>query len=485
MKALLDILKDLKVLNWTGPRDLTIADLQFDSRKVGANSCFIAVRGTRVDGHTFLEQTLAQGAVALVVEDPVDAPAGVAVIQVEDTAQALGEMAANWYGNPSEQLQVVGITGTNGKTSTATLLYRLLMEMGYKTGLLSTVENRIGIAVIPATHTTPDPIQLQGLLAEMVEAGCDYAFMEASSHAIDQKRIAGMRFAGAVFTNLSHDHLDYHGSFKEYIFAKKRLFDNLEKEAFALVNVDDKRGEVMLQNTAARTYKYGLRKAANFRAKVLENNLNGLLLELDGQEVHTPLVGKFNAYNLLAAYATSQLLELDRMECLTVLSSLDAPPGRFERISGKQDGPVGIVDYAHTPDALEKVLETIRDVRAGGGAILTVVGCGGDRDKTKRPEMARIACDLSNRVILTSDNPRSEDPLDILMDMQAGVRADQQSKVLQIQDRLQAIRTAVALAAEQDVILIAGKGHENYQEIKGIRHPFDDRKELQEALNEK
>lgn len=473
------------VLDWSGPKALSIASLQFDSRKAGSKDCFIAVRGTRVDGHRFIDQALAQGVVALVVEEETKAPEGVAVIHVTDTAHALGLMAANWHGNPTDHLKVVGITGTNGKTSTATLLYQLLMEMGYKSGLLSTVENRIGQAVIPATHTTPDPLQLQSLLAEMVEAGCDFAFMEASSHAIHQKRIAGIRFAGAVFTNLSHDHLDYHGSFKAYIFAKKQLFDNLETSAFALVNADDRRADVMLQNTRAKSYKYGLRRQANYRAKVLENNLNGLLLEMDGHEMHSPLVGKFNASNLLAVYATTQLLDLDSMESLTALSNLKAPAGRFERISAGPEGPSGIVDYAHTPDALEKVLETIRDIRAGGGEVLTVVGCGGDRDKAKRPEMASIACRLSDRVVLTSDNPRTETPGEIIRDMQKGVRPDQKAKVLTVENRKEAIRTAVALAGKEDVILVAGKGHENYQEINGERFHFDDREELQNALKEK
>jgi UDP-N-acetylmuramoyl-L-alanyl-D-glutamate--2,6-diaminopimelate ligase len=473
------------MLKQHGPSAIALTGLAFDSRNVTKGNCFFAIRGTQVDGHGFIEQALEGGASALVVEEEVEAPENVAVIVVPNSAEALGLMAANWYGRPSDKTRVVGVTGTNGKTSTTTLLYRMVMEMGFKAGLISTVENRIGEQVKPATHTTPDQVQLQSLLAEMTGAGCDYVFMEVSSHALDQDRVSGIRFTGAVFTNLSHDHLDYHGSFKEYIFAKKKLFDNLEKRAFALVNADDRRADVMLQNTRARQYKYSLRKAANYRAKVLENTLNGLLLDLQGQELHARLIGRFNAYNLLAAFATADLLEFDPMEAMAALSVLEAPAGRFETVVGKPGSCKGIVDYAHTPDALEKVLETIRDTRAGGGKILTVVGCGGDRDKAKRPEMAKIAARMSDRVIFTSDNPRTEDPAKILEDMRAGLTADLVPKILVIEDRRQAIRTGVALATEQDVVLVAGKGHENYQEINGQRFPFDDREELQKALNEK
>ena len=485
MKALLDILSDVPHQVVKGSSDVLVNSLQFDSRKVKPGDCFVAVRGTKTDGHDYIAKAIEAGVRVIVAEEDRDVPPQVTLVIVQDSADALGKMAANWYGRPSEQLKLIGITGTNGKTSTATLVHGLIMELGYKTGLISTVENRIGNRVFASTHTTPDQLQLQALLADMLEAGCDYAVMEVSSHALDQRRVAGLRFEIGVFTNLSHDHLDYHGSFKEYIFAKKKLFDGLDKDAFALVNTDDRRGEVMLQNTKGKPFTYGLRKAARFKAKVLENNLNGLILEMDGQEFHAPLVGRFNAYNLLAAYGVSQLLGFERMEVLAVLSKLRPPAGRFETISTGPDACLGIVDYAHTPDALEKVLETIRDTHSGKGEVLTVVGCGGDRDVKKRPEMGRIAAALSDRVILTSDNPRSEEPAAILLDMKAGIPAGHTKKVLMVEDRREAIRTAVALARDTDIVLVAGKGHETYQEIKGTRYPFDDRDELRKALEEK
>ncbi|MGB1121724.1 MAG: UDP-N-acetylmuramoyl-L-alanyl-D-glutamate--2,6-diaminopimelate ligase, partial [Saprospiraceae bacterium] len=399
-----------------------------------------------------------------------------------NSAKALGKMAGNFYDNPSTQLKLVGITGTNGKTTCATILYKLFMKMGYKTGLLSTVENKIGNQIIPATHTTPNPVALNELLAKMVENGCDYAFMEVSSHSIHQERIAGLDFDGAVFTNITHDHLDYHGTFKNYINAKKKFFDDLDKKAFALTNIDDRRGTVMLQNTRAKKYSYAVKKMADFKAKIIENTLIGLQLELNGREFHSRLIGEFNAYNLLAVYGTATLLGHDDMEVLTVLSSLQTAEGRFDYIVSKTNNIIGIVDYAHTPDALEKVLQTIDGVKSGDSQVITVVGCGGDRDRTKRPIMAKVACDYSHQVILTSDNPRTENPFDILAAMEKGIPPYATQKVLTIENRRQAIKTACTLAKQNDIILVAGKGHEKYQDINGVKHHFDDKEELTKNL---
>ncbi|MEK7257433.1 MAG: UDP-N-acetylmuramoyl-L-alanyl-D-glutamate--2,6-diaminopimelate ligase [Bacteroidota bacterium] len=466
-----------------GSTEPTITTLTLDSRQVQKGTLFAAIRGTATNGHTYIEKAIEAGAAAILCEElPGEIKAGITYVQVPDSAEAFGQAASNFHDRPSEKLKLIGVTGTNGKTTTATLLSDLFTALGYKVGLISTIENRIFNKSIPSTHTTPDAESINLLISQMVEAGCDYAFMEVSSHAVDQRRIAGLRFVGGVFTNITHDHLDYHKTFKAYIEAKKKFFDKLSKTAFALVNTDDKRGEVMLQNTKAKPYTFALRRAADFKARILENSLTGLQLDLDGQEFHARLIGEFNAYNLLAVYAVAVLLEQEKREVLQALSSLRAAEGRFDQVVNQERNLIGIVDYAHTPDALEKVLSTIHSLRKGGGRILTVCGCGGDRDKTKRPLMAKAACDYSDQVILTSDNPRSEDPAAILADMEQGIPPYATQKVLVIADRRQAIRTACRLAQSGDVILVAGKGHEKYQEIKGMKYPFDDKKELEGGL---
>lgn len=480
------LLEPVKVLAANGPLDRNIESLQFDSRKIKGGDAFVAIRGTQADGHNYIASAVEQGATAIVAEElPRQLPAQVAAVQVADSAKALGQMASLYHGQPSKQLKLVGVTGTNGKTTTVTLLQELLLKLGYKAGLLSTVRNKIGETTLPATHTTPDALAVHALLREMVDAGCDYAFMEVSSHAAHQQRIAGLDFDGAVFTNITHDHLDYHKTFKAYIEAKKMFFDMLPDTAFALVNIDDRRGEVMLQNTLAKRYTYSLKSMANFRVKLLDNTVTGLHLLVDGQEVFSRLIGDFNAYNLLAVYSVAVLLEQDRMEALTALSELGAVDGRFETIATPGKGYIGIVDYAHTPDALEKVLQTIDQLRQRDSRVITVVGCGGDRDRTKRPVMAKTACALSDQVVLTSDNPRTEDPETILEEMWKGVPKDATRKVLTIVNRREAIRTAAALAQGTDIVLIAGKGHEKYQEINGERLPFDDKAELEGALKDK
>lgn len=484
MKKLKHILANIKTTQIIGNQKIKIAKIEFDSRKVEENTVFVAVKGTQVDGHQFIEKAIDLGAKVVVCQDlPSTFSESVTYIQVDNSAKALGEMASNFYGNPSTQLKLVGITGTNGKTTCATILYKLFMEMGFKTGLLSTVENKIGKQVIPATHTTPNPIALNALLAKMVESGCDYAFMEVSSHSIHQERIAGLDFDGAVFTNITHDHLDYHGTFKNYINAKKKFFDDLDKKAFALTNIDDRRGDVMLQNTRAKKYSYAVKKMADFKAKIIENTLIGLQLELNGREFHSRLIGEFNAYNLLAVYGTATLLGHDELEVLTVLSGLQSAEGRFDYIVSSSNNIVGIIDYAHTPDALEKVLTTIDGLKSGDSNVITVVGCGGDRDRTKRPIMAKVACDYSNQVILTSDNPRTENPYDILAEMEKGVPPYATKKVLVIENRRQAIKTACTLAKQNDIILVAGKGHEKYQDINGVKYHFDDKEELKMFLD--
>lgn len=478
-----DIIKHLKLKAVSGDLDKPISRVDFDSRKVQADSLFVAVRGTQTDGHQYIDKAIALGATAIIGEHrPAEFPSQITFIEVENSQLALAKVATAFYDDPSGKLKLVGITGTNGKTTMVNLLYRLFTDLGYRVGLLSTVGNRIGEQQLAATHTTPDAVSINALLADMVDAGCDYAFMEVSSHAVHQERIAGLQFAGGVFTNISHDHLDYHGTFRAYIDAKKKFFDDLPREAFALVNVDDKRGMVMVQNTRAKVHRFSLRGLAEFRARILENSITGLQLELDGQEFYGRLVGTFNAYNLLAVYATAVLLDQDRMEVLTLLSNLTAAEGRMEYIRQANTGITAIVDYAHTPDALEKVLETLNDLRESGHRIITVVGCGGDRDRAKRPKMARIACDLSDEVILTSDNPRSEDPAEILKEMETGVPAQAKHKVLSMVDRRTAIKTAVKLAKPGDLVLVAGKGHEKYQEIKGVKHPFDDKEILKEEF---
>ena len=478
-----DLAHAIEIKAAKGPLDIDIKQLDFDSRKVTKGSAFFAIRGTYFNGHDHIESAIDNGAIAIIVEKlPATLHETVTYLQVDSSSHTLGVVANRFYGAPSSQLKLIGITGTNGKTTTATLLYQLMMGLGYKTGLLSTVHNKIGEAIIPSTHTTPDAITINKLLREMVDAGCDYAFMEVSSHAADQNRIAGLHFTGGVFSNLSHDHLDYHKTFKAYIEAKKKFFDNLPKTAFALVNLDDKRGKVMIQNTSAKKYTYSLRMMADFKARIIENALTGLHMEINGKEVFSQMIGDFNAYNILAVYGTAILLGQDEMESLTAISQLRSVEGRFDYIMDPHKQRIGIVDYAHTPDALEKVLSTIRQLRTGNSSIITVVGCGGDRDKTKRPIMAKVACDYSDQVIFTSDNPRSESPEVIIQEMKTGIPPYSAGKTVSITNRKEAIRTACLLAKEEDIILIAGKGHEKYQEIDGIKHPFDDKAILKEAL---
>ncbi len=474
LKLLSDILYKTRLEEIIGSTNLAISSVTFDSRKVKKDSLFIATRGTASDGHHYIEVAIENGAVAVVCEDlPETLKENVTYVKVLDSSASLGYVACNFYDNPSEKLKLVGITGTNGKTTTVTLLFNLFRGLGYNVGLLSTVENKINTTVIPSTHTTPDALALNELLAKMVEAGCQYAFMEVSSHAIVQHRITGLKFTGAAFSNITHDHLDYHKTFEEYIRAKKMFFDHLQDDAFALTNKDDRNGSVMLQNTKAKKYSYGLKSVADFKCRVVENHLNGLLLSIDNQDVWVKLIGSFNAYNVLVVYSIALLLKQDKVQVLTTLSNLNSVEGRFQYIKSK-NSIVAIVDYAHTPDALKNVLETIKDIRTGNEQVITLVGCGGDRDATKRPIMAQIACEYSNKIILTSDNPRSENPEDILNQMQAGINPVDMKKTLRISDRKEAIRTAVAFAKENDIILIAGKGHEKYQEINGVKHPFDD-----------
>ena len=483
MKLLSDILYKTRLEEIIGSTNVAISSVTFDSRRVKKDSLFIATRGTASDGHHYIELAIESGALAIVCEDlPETLKENVTYVKVLDSSASLGYIACNFYDNPSEKLKLVGITGTNGKTTTVTLLFNLFRGLGCNVGLLSTVENKINTTVIPSTHTTPDALALNELLSKMVEAGCQYAFMEVSSHAIVQHRITGLKFTGAAFSNITHDHLDYHKTFEEYIRAKKLFFDNLQDDAFALTNKDDRNGMVMLQNTKAKKYSYGLKSIADFKSRVVENHLNGLLLSIDNQEVWVKLIGSFNAYNVLVVYAISQLLKQDRVQLLTTLSNLNSVEGRFQYIKSKT-GIVAIVDYAHTPDALKNVLETIKDIRTGNEQVITLAGCGGDRDAAKRPIMAQIACEYSNKVILTSDNPRSENPEDILNQMQAGINPVDAKKTLRISDRKEAIRTAVAFAKEGDIILIAGKGHEKYQEINGIKHPFDDFEIVKEIFN--
>lgn len=484
MKTLKDILYKVRIEEVVGNTINNISNVTSDSRKAGPGVLFVAVKGTQTDGHQFISQIIAQGCKAVVCEElPADIQEGVTYVKVQDSRTSLGLIACNFYDNPSEQLKLVGITGTNGKTTTATLLFDLYRSFGYKVGLISTVKNQISDQVIPSTHTTPDPIRLNELLSAMVEEGCEYCFMEVSSHALDQQRVAGIHFTGAVFSNITHDHLDYHQTFQAYLKAKKMFFDMLPESSFALTNIDDKNGMVMLQNCKARKYTYGMLNIADFKAKVLENSFNGLMLNLDGLEVYTKLIGSFNAYNLLAVYATAILLGKDKLDVLTKLSALESVNGRFQYIKSS-NGVIGIIDYAHTPDALEKVLETIQDIRSGNERVITVVGCGGDRDNSKRPVMAQIAAKLSDKVFLTSDNPRSEEPVDILKQMAIGLDPVAKAKSFQITDRREAIRAASQMAMPGDIVLIAGKGHETYQEIKGVKHHFDDKEELNNAFNE-
>lgn len=483
MKKLRDILYGVSLKQVSGSTDLEVSGICFDSRKAEPGVLFVAVQGTVSDGHQFIEQVIAQGATAIVCQTlPSGLHENVNYFEVENSAKALGIIAANYFEHPSSKLKLVGVTGTNGKTTVATLLFQLFKDLGYKTGLLSTVQNQISDLVIPATHTTPDPIALNSLLNDMVNSGCDYCFMEVSSHALAQHRIEGLSFAGGVFTNLTHDHLDFHGTFDSYLKAKKTFFDALDNKAFALTNIDDKNGMVMLQNTRAYKKTYGLKNIADYTAKIIENHFSGLLLNIDGEEVWFKMVGSFNAYNLLAVYATALLLDQDRTKVLTSLSRLSGAEGRFDYIVSPA-GIIGIVDYAHTPDAVQNVLSTIQDIRKGTEQVITVIGCGGDRDKAKRPLMAQVACDWSSKVILTSDNPRSESPEQIIRDMEAGVMPQNKKKTLSITDRKEAIRTACHLAKPGDIILVAGKGHEKYQDTGGVKLPFDDKMILTELLN--
>lgn len=483
MITLQDILYKCPLIEVRGDLQTEVVDFFFDSRAVVAGSLFIATRGVSADGHAFIGASLSKGAVAVVCEEfPAQMSADVIWIKVADAARSLAYIAANFYGNPADKLTIVGVTGTNGKTTTATLLYKLFTAMGERSGLLSTVVILIGEQEIAATHTTPDAKQLHQIFRKMVDAGCQYCFMEVSSHALVQQRVAGVKFAGAVFTNITHDHLDYHGTFRAYLEAKKMLFDELGENAFGLVNADDKNGLVMLQNCKARRLTYSVQRMADYKARIVENTFEGLSLEINGREAWFRLIGSFNAYNLLAVFAVAKELGLEEDEFLQELSAIDGVNGRFQTVTSPQRSRTAIVDYAHTPDALKNVLETIRDIRHGGGKIITVVGCGGNRDKGKRPVMAEIATRLSDQVVLTSDNPREEEPAEILAEMLAGVPISGRRKVMTVENRKEAIGVACRLAQPQDIILVAGKGHETYQEIKGVKHPFDDRQVLAETF---
>jgi UDP-N-acetylmuramoyl-L-alanyl-D-glutamate--2,6-diaminopimelate ligase len=483
MKTLEGILSGIEHELVAGSLSTAVNQIQFDSRKVKAGDVFVATSGTHVDGHDFIGKAIENGAVAVIAERSDVAVGNAALVKIEDTAAALGLMASNFFGNPSQNLKVVGVTGTNGKTTIATLLYKLFSKLGYNAGLISTIKYYVGEEEFSSSHTTPDALQIQSLMAKMVEAGCEYCFMEASSHAIHQDRIAGIAFQGGIFTNLTHDHLDYHKTFAEYLKAKKKFFDNLPSTAFALTNADEKNGRVMLQNTKALQKSYGLKALADFKCKVLEKHLDGMLLLVDGQEVWTHFSGIFNAYNLMAVYASAILLGEEADNVLPLISELRPVAGRFE-ILRSPDGKYAIVDYAHTPDALKNVLNGISEIRTGNEQVITVVGAGGDRDKTKRPVMAKEAVLQSDKVILTSDNPRTEVPEQIIADMEAGVDAHQRRKVLSIVNRKEAIRTACMMAAPGDIILVAGKGHEDYQEINGVKHHFDDKEVIGEIFNQ-
>ena len=484
MKYLSDLIEGLAFTELQGSADVEITAIVFDSRKVVPGCMFVAVKGTIVDGHDYIELAVKQGAAAVICEElPAHVTGEVDFLMVADSAIALGIVAANFYDNPSLKLKLVGVTGTNGKTTIATLLYKLFRELGYKCGLLSTVENQVNGQVIPSTHTTPDPVELNKLLDEMVAAGCDYCFMEVSSHAVAQHRIASLKFSGAIFSNLTHDHLDYHKTFDSYLKAKKAFFDNLPANAFALTNNDDKNGSVMLQNTIAHKKTYGLKSMVDFKGRILENQFEGLHMQVDGDEVWFKMVGTFNAYNLMAVYAAAMLLEQDKTKILTSLSKLTGARGRFDYIIAPNK-TIGVVDYAHSPDAVQNILSTIHDIRKGNEKVITVIGCGGDRDKSKRPVMAKAACEWSDKVILTSDNPRTEDPAQIIKDMEAGVDPAFKRHTLSIVYRREAIKTACMLASPGDIVLVAGKGHEKYQEINGVKNHFDDMEELTEIFKE-
>ena len=484
MKNLKDILYQVSINQVFGLTDVEVNSIVFDSRKVEKNDVFIAQKGVTVDGHLYIEKAISLGAVVIICEDfPVDKKEGITYIQVSDANVALAIMASNFYNNPSKILPLIGVTGTNGKTTIASLLYQLFKKAGYKVGLLSTVKILVDETEFKATHTTPDSVTINSYLDKMIEAGVDYCFMEVSSHGIHQKRTEGLTFTGGIFTNLSHDHLDYHETFAEYRNVKKSFFDSLPKSAFALTNIDDKNGDFILQNTKAKKKTYALKTLADYKVKVLEKQFSGTLLKINETEVWTKLIGMFNAANLLAIFATAELLGLEKLEILTIISQLENVSGRFEYVISK-DGVTAIVDYAHTPDALKNVLETINDIRTGNEKVITVVGCGGDRDKAKRSKMAHIASQLSNQAIFTSDNPRTESAQTILDEMEVGVAAENYKKTLSILDRRQAIKTACKFSESGDIVLIAGKGHEDYQEINGVRTHFDDLEEVKNCFNQ-
>jgi UDP-N-acetylmuramoyl-L-alanyl-D-glutamate--2,6-diaminopimelate ligase len=477
-----DLIQNILIKKSIGDIEIKVKNIQFDSRKVSMDSLFVATKGSATDGHDYIESAINQGAKAIICEAiPDKITEGICYLQVVNSSDALGKLASAWYDFPSSKLILVGVTGTNGKTTIATLLYQLFRELGFKTGLLSTVCNYIDNQAIEATHTTPDSLTLNELLANMVDAGCKYAFMEVSSHAVDQSRVAGLEFDGGIFTNITRDHIDYHLTFENYLKAKKTFFDSLPSDAFALTNADDKNGMVMLQNSKAKKYSYSLRGMADFKTKILEHGFEGMLLDMNDREVNVSFIGKFNASNLSAVYGAAVLLDQDELEVLRIISSLKSVSGRFETLHAPL-GYTAIVDYAHTPDALNNVISTINQILEGNGRLITVVGCGGNRDKGKRPMMAREAVDGSWKAILTSDNPRNEEPQDILNDMIAGLDIIQKTKSLTIVDRREAIKTACALAQSGDVVLVAGKGHEDYQIIQGVKHHFDDREEVKKCF---
>lgn len=485
MKNLKDILYKVAIDVIIGSSDVLVSKIEFDSRNIKANDVFVALKGTLVDGHDYISKAIELNANTVICEIlPKDKKTGVTYVQVADTNLALAIMSTNYYANPSEQLQLVGVTGTNGKTTIATLLYQQFKNAGYKVGLLSTVKIMVDDVEYKATHTTPDSLTINKYLQLMNDAGVEFCFMEVSSHGIHQKRTAGLHFRGGIFTNLSHDHLDYHDTFLEYRDVKKTFFDELPKSAFALTNIDDKNGEVMLQNTKAKKVSYALKSYANYRAQILENQFSGLLLKVNGNDIWTKLIGSFNAYNLLAIFAASDLLGLEEHENLRLISLLENVSGRFEYVISKEKKITAIVDYAHTPDALKNVLETINNIRTGNEQLITVVGCGGDRDKTKRPKMANIASVLSTTAVFTSDNPRTENPDVIIEEMESGVTPENYKKTIAITNRKQAIKTACQMAETNDIILIAGKGHETYQEVNGERSDFDDLKTVKELLTQ-
>jgi len=476
------LLNNIKVITILRNRETEVKSICFDSREVKDGSLFVALKGETSDGHDFIGKAVESGAIAIVCEVLPSNSLSAIIIQVDDSHKTLGFLASNYYNNPSDKLRLVGITGTNGKTTTVTLLYQLFTKLGYKCGLLSTIANYVFERRLGSTHTTPDPIEINSLLSEMVDTGCEYCFMEVSSHSLDQNRVCGLNFTGAIFSNITHDHLDYHKTFQEYIRVKKSFFDNLPPSAFALTNIDDKNGLVMLQNTVAKKHRYSCHAPADFNCKIIEKGLDGMLIKIDNREVWTKFIGVHNAYNLLAVYSTAILLGADKEEVLVQLSSLSSVSGRLEYLKGFNE-LTAVVDYAHTPDALENVLKTLKDC-AGDSEIVTLFGCGGNRDKTKRPEMAQIAAKYSDKVIVTSDNPRFEEPEAIIEDIKAGFTAKESARTLFITDRREAIKAAILMSKDGSIILVAGKGHEDYQDIKGVKHHFDDKEVILEVFNQ-